>query len=185
MTIIRMTQILKRFTLTEFSPIQFIGCCYSNNPHTKTYLAEGLLLLPIVYHYSTLSSSDLCFFFFPENPLGSQLIWTNLGTGCCDKGLLNFSSLWAGTKYPSSATLPQFQPPAILYFHHIIQLLPPHQRNNYYLKQVHCQNNLIEKIVSKQGSAIKFHQTAFLLYFIKTAGEVEWWLTKEKHINKG
>lgn len=41
---------------------------------------------------------------------------------------------------------------------------------------------MIEKIRSKQASAIKFHQAIFLLYFIETAGELDQLLTKEKHI---
>lgn len=48
----------------------------------------------------------------------------------------------------------------------------------------HPWNNLIEKIMSKQASAIKFHQATFLLYFIETAGELDQLLTKEKHIKR-
>lgn len=43
---------------------------------------------------------------------------------------------------------------------------------------------MIEKIISKQGSAIKFHQATFSLYFKETAGELDWLLAKEKHIKK-
>lgn len=63
----------------------------------------------------------------------------------------------------------------------LICFLPP-QRSSYSPNQVHPWNNLIEKIRSKQASAIKFHQAIFLLYFIETAGELDQLLTKEKHI---
>lgn len=64
-----------------------------------------------------------------------------------------------------------------------ICFLPP-QRSSYSPNQVHPWNNLIEKIMPKQASAIKFHQATFLLYFIETAGELDQLLMKEKHIKR-
>lgn len=155
MMIVRIIQSLKRFSPTGFSlkcisydnePVplrrknihKYVICMVFDSGSNCLQLLYSFILKCICFELCIfVCCVCVCFICFSERLLGNQPTWTNFGIGCCGKGFINYSSLPYGTPYPSRNTLPHPKASAVLWFCHVIHLLPSSSEKQYSINQVH------------------------------------------------